>query len=488
MIDIQVHIHDRYSIEFKIGYVVRPKEKINDFMMNTWIFIPNNLDVNSFTYSKNQFYRDVKSNIRLITPIYGLDELATEEALPFMFLSVAFNELVADPSKENTSEYEYQIKMFTAIVKSALRKETLRINNSPAGKDRAGLIEAYIRNIHKITGHYRRLREIIRIPAMGKEVLNYFLFGDEFLSNLIEQHTYHLLEGLKHRDPDFFATQEERLLEIIKSEIAYKKSQNYLTVDKESPNHNRDLVFRRRLLKKYAESHLFLNARKKKEGFVQEQVYYSLAAGISMIFATTIAFSFQQKYGNFTMPLFVALVVSYMLKDRIKDLIRYYFAHRLGKNYFDNKTSISIKENPIGWIKEGVDFISEERVPDEVRNMRDRSDLLEADNRNTEEKIILYRKLVSIDALALDENNQYDIVGINDILRYNISNFIQKMDNPEVPLYLPSEKNGYEIINGEKIYYVNFLIQFQFDGDINYKRFRLILSRNGIQGIEKIKG
>ena len=37
-----------------------------------------------------------------------------------------------------------------------------------------------------------------------------------------------------------------------------------------------------------------------------------------MIFATGIAFAFQQKYGNFTIPLFVALVISYMLKDRIK--------------------------------------------------------------------------------------------------------------------------------------------------------------------------
>lgn len=69
-------------------------------------------------------------------------------------------------------------------------------------------------------------------------------------------------------------------------------------------------------------------------------------------------------------------------------------------------------------MKEGVDFITEGRVPDEVMDIRDRSDLLEADNRNTEERIILYRKLVRIDGKALDENNQYEVAGINDILRF----------------------------------------------------------------------
>ena len=33
----------------------------------------------------------------------------------------------------------------------------------------------------------------------------------------------------------------------------------------------------------------------------------------------------------------IVLVISYMLKDRIKDLLRYYFAHKLGNKYYDKK-------------------------------------------------------------------------------------------------------------------------------------------------------
>lgn len=485
MIDIQVHIHDRFSVEFKIGYVVKKRSKKNDFMMNTWIFVPNNLDITSFTYSKNQFYRDVKSNIRLITPVYRLEKVADNQALPLMFLQVSFNELVADFTKENISEYEYQIKMFTSIVKSALREEVNRMIENPDGEDRVVLTEAYIRNVNKIVSEYRKLGNILTSPLVKQGVKNYFLFGDEFLSNLVELHTFRLLRGLQLEAPDYYARLEILLMAVVRREVEYKISRGYQVVDKHSTDHNRHVVFRRRILKRYAESHLFLNAYKKKDGRMAEQVYYSVAAGISMIFATGIAFSFQQKYGNFTMPLFVALVVSYMLKDRIKELTRYYFVHRLANKYYDNKMVISVKDSPVGWIKEGVDFIREGNVPEEVMGMRDRSDLLEADNRNAEEQIILYRKLVSIDGEALDANNQYDISGINDILRFNVSNFIQKMDNPEIPLGIPGENGGFEIISGEKIYYINFLMQFRNDGNINYKRFRLIMSRNGIEGIEQ---
>lgn len=486
MIDVQVRIHDSFSVEFKIGYMVRKELKKNDFMTNTWIFIPNELDVNSFTYSKKQFYRDVNSNVRLITPIYELKDVANDTSLPFMFLEGAFNEIVVEPTKENLVDYEYQIKMFTSIVKSAMRRSSNYIIRNSDGLDRLSQVEQYIAYIKKIATKYRGLKKIICNSPIKTEAMNYFSFGDEFLSALIEYNSFRFLELFKQKCPEDLSRVEPLLMAIVREEMEYKVSEGFLVVKKDSPDRNRNFIFRMRLLKKYAESHLFLNANKKKDGLLVEQVYYSAAAGLSMIFATAIAFSFQLKYGNFTMPLFVALVVSYMLKDRIKELTRFYFVHRLSKKYFDNKTTISIKESPIGWMKEGVDFITENKVPDEVVQMRDRSDLLEANNRNTEEKIILYRKLVQIDKEALDENNQYDMVGINDILRFNVFNFVRKMDSPEIPLALPSEDGGYEFIYGEKSYYINFLIQFQYDGDIKYKRFRLVMSRNGIEGIEKL--
>ena len=93
MIDIKAKIHDKFSIEFKVGFVVRRKTRINDFAINTWFYIPNSLDINSLTYSKKQFYIDVKSNVRLITPVYLLREIIGAEGSPIYHLENSFRHL-----------------------------------------------------------------------------------------------------------------------------------------------------------------------------------------------------------------------------------------------------------------------------------------------------------------------------------------------------------------------------------------------------------
>lgn len=206
-----------------------------------------------------------------------------------------------------------------------------------------------------------------------------------------------------------------------------------------------------------------------------------------MIFATAIAFSFQQKFGNFTVPLFAALVVSYMLKDRIKELMRYYFAHRLGPKYFDNKINISVKDRTIGWSKEGVDFISDNKVPQDVMKLRSRSPLLEAENRINDEKILLYRKRVRINRDKLEKGSKYIISGINDIMRIYINSFTQKMDNPSIPLFTLDNSNSVNIIKGNKVYFINIVMQFQYEDQIDYKRFRISCNRSGIFKIEELK-
>ena len=63
MIEEHVKAHDKFSLELKVGFIAHKEQKTNDFAMNIWMFIPNSLDINRFTYSKTNFYRDLKSNI-----------------------------------------------------------------------------------------------------------------------------------------------------------------------------------------------------------------------------------------------------------------------------------------------------------------------------------------------------------------------------------------------------------------------------------------
>ncbi len=483
MIEDLVKIHDKFSVEIKLGFIARKKQEISDFAVNTWMFIPNSLDINRVTYEKSDFYRDLKSNIRLITPIYLLRDIAIREKEPFALVEKSFEDLASQPSRTHVSEYEYHIRMFVSIVKSALRQDINHILNNGMNDDIEYLVDSYIANIGIIAENYRQLKRVINVSTISKDLMDYYLFGDEFLSNLIEQHSFKLLDGLEKTGKSSPGI-HTRLMHIITSEVNYKKEKAYPVVEKESPFRNRDLVFRLSLLKKYVENELFLTTNKRRDGVLVEQIYLSLAAGISMIFATAIAFSFQQKFGNFTMPFFVALVVSYMLKDRIKELSRYYFAHKLGRRFFDHRTDVTLSDHKIGWSKESMDFIQESKVPAEVLKIRNRSAILEANNRNNSEKIILYRKLVRLNRKSLDDCSQYPTSGMNDIIRFNVSNFIQKMDNPIVPLFIPGDNGSISIVKGEKMYYINLVFQFKNEEQLEYKRYRIALNRKGIREIE----
>ena len=76
-----------------------------------------------------------------------------------------------------------------------------------------------------------------------------------------------------------------------------------------------------------------------------------------MIFSTGIAFYYQQIYGNFTLPFFIALVVGYMFKDRIKSSIGQLFISKASSFFYDYKIKIKDHENNlIGITKDGVKY------------------------------------------------------------------------------------------------------------------------------------
>ena len=125
MIDLTTKIHDKFTLEFKVGFNTKAAEhpmKYSDFVLNTWIFVPNSLDINAAKYSKDDFYRDLKSGVRLITPSYGLHELANDEMLlPSQALITNFNDSSVSP--DDTQDLVHAIKMYCAIAKSAVRDE-----------------------------------------------------------------------------------------------------------------------------------------------------------------------------------------------------------------------------------------------------------------------------------------------------------------------------------------------------------------------------
>ena len=479
MFNITTKIHDQFSIEFKVGFAGSEHDAESSFKVNSWIFVPNNLDINASTYSKEQFYRDVKSNIRLITPNFTLAEMINGEKCPLSHLKQAVEQYRSQP--ESIHDLEFQVKMFCAIFKSALRNATngiLKAADVPTSAP-AEIVD----DISSITEAYRQL---IRDNTGDDFAPTVLLYGDEYMSHLIGIQAARLLRFMEAHPENDFGNTRQKLQQLIKQEIAYKEMMGYSHITPHDDVANRNLVYKHGQLKKYIESALYLKKDTTNDGAAMKEITFSIAAGFAMLVSTLIAWPFQKYLGSYPLLIFIILIVAYMFKDRIKDFARNLFVHRLKSKYFDHKTTLHFKNENIGCIKEGMDFIKDAKTPDRVLAIRNRSGL-EADNTLQQERTILYRKQVQIDNRSLRNRYEYRFDGIHDIMRFHIQHYTRKMDDPTLLVDTLTEDGMLEAVPTLRVYIIHIILQFIHDEKTEYRGFRITATRDGIVACEEVK-
>lgn len=469
MIEIQTKIHDKFSVEFKVGFSGREDAKMDYFDVNSWIFIPNGLYINKNTYSKDRFYTDMKSNIRLITPSFSLRQMVEGDDAPIKHV---INSL------DNINEFEFQMKLFGSIFKSSIRDASSDIINEKNQDNLSRKCSDYIYDLQLVLQSYRRIHNMI--DPKNETMLAKFRFTDEFISHQLQIQTMKVIKALQSLEGLHDAI--NALIDTLKEETEYKISKGYSHVIINDDANNRKLVNHHSKLKKYIESALYLNVNTTQDGQAVKQISFSLAAGLAMMVYLLITMLFQKYLGNYPNLIFFILVIFYILKDRIKELTRWMFAYQLKDKYYDNKTVISIKDNKVGILKEGMDFISEDKVPDDVMRLRRRT-RLEVENKLLDEKIILYRKRVEIDNVTLHNQYDYEFKGINDIIRYHVNYLTKKMDNPETLIDCLDEQGNVQTVKAERIYTLHFVLQFKWEDQVEYRDFHVNVNRNGIVDI-----
>ena len=106
MIDENIKIHDQYSFEIKLGYKPSREEVASDYQVDTYLFIPDSLDINQQTYNKKDFYNDLKIYVRFITPICLLKDILNCTIDPYNRLKKACDILIRKGITKNILQFE----------------------------------------------------------------------------------------------------------------------------------------------------------------------------------------------------------------------------------------------------------------------------------------------------------------------------------------------------------------------------------------------
>ncbi|MFN8457850.1 MAG: hypothetical protein U0401_24905 [Anaerolineae bacterium] len=496
-----VKLHDRYQIEIKLDYELLSGNKTH-YQIATYIFIPQNLGITKHTYSKTEFYKDIQNYIRLKTPNLILRDFIENSASPLH----AIERLIATENWANNPEVKTRLienfKLVSAMLKSSTRDHFILVQTRIAEARPESKINLIIHNLveeffvesKKITDKYRSFYSTFNLPNVDRQIFTAYKFTDESLSLLIEESAVEMFQIVEeYLKKGFKADFKHKLSELVNSEIKHRRAQGYRSFIKEGDD-NEEYIFRVSALKKYASSVLYLSTAIRREGVELEHILYSIAAGLSMVFATFIAFYFQQQYGNFTFPFFIALVVGYMFKDRIKELGRSLFSKYLQTILYDRRIVIRTLDgkHKLGILREKMAFIRENEIPSAIVALRNRDQITDLDNDGQGEHVICYSKDIVLytDTFKDVFVSMPEITGLNDIMRYNIRACLEKMDEP---IQAKSYLDGHQVKTAlcDKVYHLHLVFKYSSshrEGEEIYKHIRLILNQQGLKRIEHVAG
>jgi len=458
------------QFEIRAGYLANNEKKKIDYSINIYLFIPTNLSINQSTYSNEDFYNDHISYIRLITPKNELGVLKNK--LKGLVMALKYNL----DNDEEKSILKHEVKLVVCSYISYLRSYSKNLISKGVKPKRVLVLLKRIKEFDEIKKELLALH----INKDDEKLLHLVESTAEYLSLTTQNYLFKINIHLKSFGDEYNELINE-IVKLINEEIKFCKKYKFPIISSDEYE-NEKVIFRYSVFKKYFYGVLYLYQKRKEDGISVKEFYYALAAGISMIFTTVVVFVTQHEYGNFTTSFFAALVISYMFKDRLKEAYRHYFDKKIALKTYDYKERIYDveKRSLFAFIKERMRFISKDTLNDDVVKTRLKGVPSRLSTWFLGEDIIKYEKNITLYNKNIQSYYNNTVSGIHNIMRFDITKFLKKMDEPKVPLYRINENSLY----GSKVYHVNIVVEYKSEDECTYHKARLILDKRGIKRVE----
>ncbi len=509
------------------------------FQVEAYIFLPQQVGINTNEYLRSHFYRDLRPLLRFREPRFRYKDFIGSAKQESWSPMVAVMALCA---KLATGEQVSEGQLTTAINETRISAVSFssylikRINRRCRQLERLPLTHAGLdgdelnKKLGKILGRIdpllRRIAFLRRrwcdalgrlermesqAPALG-QLREEMRLADEYCH-------YRIYDGLTRLGFSLHqASKGDSSLPVVRAYtqrslvwlrwlrfIAAKRAYSWIGEEVDAKAQEQ-YVFRKNMLKKRMWQVFYLSMKPRSTLALQKQVAYMAAAGFAAAWAFAANIMIWQKVQehhatsvyewqnliNFS-GLFLALgvIAAYVFQDRIKEWGRVKFRRGLFGNLPDLSEKIwarTLSDEPvaIGVIHESVDFLKEKNLPEDICSVRSK---LPAIDMTGNEKIICYRKVVSFAAGAFDKLALPHPV-VRDIVRFNISRFLPKLDDP-VQTTLCFRRDGQVTkVQIPKIYHLDMILRYSSQNigeqmeDITINYNRLAFNKNGLIRVE----
>lgn len=487
----RVNIHDRYQVEIKVEYRLLSSRHTH-YTITTYFFFPQTLGINYTTYPPSEFYRRIQNYIRLRTPEFTPKALLEDPASPLSIIDTIFENKHWLDNAQTRRRLTDQFKFLRAVLRRclilSLRRQWRKLSGAQANGAEAiaCMFRHHLATVETILEHYRKHGPCIAHLRADAELLEAYRLTDEALSLVVEEN---LLQAMvlaqQHDSPLVHEAVQNQIARHIQREIDYRQQNNYKSI-LSFQSDNEQYLYRVSALKKYTSSVLYLSASVSREGATAEHLLFAIVAGISMIFTTIVAFYVQLQYGTFTFPVFIALVVGYMFKDRIKELGRNLSLRFLHNYFYDRRINIHTLQDAqrLGRMREKTVFLKADELPARIVEERNQGVISVIDNGAQGEEVLCYTRDVTLHTSAFQQiyKDGPPITGVADILRLDVRPFLHKMDDP-IEKRLGLDGDRLRSAKCAKVYYISIVSVYTVGGtkeQVISQRVRVTLNRKGL--------
>jgi hypothetical protein len=338
------------GLELKLRYLLERAVPRERYVLDVEFRLPYSLNVTPSNFTTEQFYDNRKLYVRFDTPRMSMEELLDpgNHDSPLLRSERAVA-AIRQGARPDQTAFTYESKMLGAVYKSLLRDTTKTLRGAEKAR-----VDQLVSEATQVTDRFHELMHEIGV-VQDEEVVEHARLIDEHLSLLLEKYLLDLL-----KDSDI-----ESVSGAIAHEGRYRSECGYLTgapvvgdaADLE------EYVFREKALKSYVSEVLFFRVRATDQRIRIQHITYAAAAGLAMAVATAIGFFGQSVFGSITTSLFVLLVVSYMLKDRLKDVTRDLFMRSIGRYFYDRRVNLydTMYRSRLATVQERAAFVKRRR-------------------------------------------------------------------------------------------------------------------------------
>lgn len=507
ILDSRIKLHDRHRFEIKLDIDLDAAAK-SSYEVETYFFIPRSLNVGPHNYGKERFYNSTQRYIRWRTPKMSLGKLCDPglKTSPLNRVREDLGAVLAGAaSPELADAICDELRLLGCIIRGEIRDyvkvfvEGLATYGAavPAAQRRLFVgegLENFLGDLKTLEAALGSLKAEISDPAVPLKIRETMAFFDEYVSLILEEYLTSLIEGLRANPAalERFAAVEKGVLAIVTAQGRYRQAMKYPSVLAPGTS-NETIIYRRGVLKKFISSVLYLKAEFSEwEGLTQ--VFFGLAAGAAMLFAVLVTVYFQARYAMNSLPFVLAVVISYIFKDRIKDWLKLLFSRSLTRWISDRKIDIfdSSGGGRIGLLKEAATFLPGRDVPPDISRLRRIDNITSVDEEGKPERVFKYKKEITLypDVIMKTHERRRDL---NDIMRFNIRDVVEQADDAQVVYpYVDAPSGEVRTALCSRVYHMNLVLKYSYadragQPAVHYERIRIVLNKDGIVRLEEVK-